>query len=353
MFSTRLTHGAGRLLTLAAALLLLPAASQARQAPAERESAAKMIDSGNYSGAVEVLKGAVKKDAKADAEAWYHLGAAYTGLDDPKEARKAFEKAIKLRPDWAPARAGLAAAHLSAGRLGDAEHEARRALGLDAGQKEAHYVLGAVALRRDRFAEALERAEGAMRADPDYPSALLLKVGALVGLALNASAPPGPDGDRPDLEAVKAVAEERRSRLDEAGAALERLVRLKPDSKAVAGWREQLEAVRLYAKAYDPSDPTRTVFRGTEVTQRAVIHDKPEPEFTPLARSRGTSGVVRLRLVLAADGEVKHILVVRGLPNGLTEASIRAARRIRFTPAVKDGRPVSTAVMVEYGFHIY
>ncbi len=355
MSSTRLTKGAGRPLVLGAALLLLFAPSHARQqqqqSPAERERAAKMIDSGNYSGAVEVLKAAVKKGAKEDAEAWYHLGAAYTGLDDVKEARKAFERATKLRPDWAPARAGLATAHLTAGRLGDAEHEARRALGLDARQKEAHYVLGAVALRRDRFAEALERAEGALRTDPDFYSALALKARALVGLALNASGPA--EGGGPDPEATRAAAEERKSRLDEAGAVLERLVRLRPDSEAVAGWREQLEAVRLYARAYNPADPTRTVFRSNEVTQRAVIHAKPEPTFPPQARARGTSGVVRLRLVLAADGEVKHILVVRGLPNGLTEASIRAARLIRFTPAMRDGRPVSTVVTVEYGFHIY
>ena len=350
MFSTRLTRDAGRPLVLAAALLFVCAPAHARQATAERDRAAKMIESGNYEGAVEVLKGAVKKQAREDAESWYNLGAAYTGLDDVKEARKAFERAMKLRPDWAPARAGLATAHLNSGRLGDAEHEARRALGLDARQKEAHYVLGAIALRRDRFAEALERAEGALRTDPDFTSALLLKARALVGLALNA---PGPGPDGAEVEALKAAADERKSRLDEAGAVLERLVRLKPDSQAAADWREQLEAVRLYSGAYAAADPARTVFRGTEVTQRAVIHDKPEPVFPPLARERGTSGVVRLRLVLGADGKVKHILVVRGLPNGLTEASIRAARLIRFTPAVRDGRPVSTVVTVEYGFHIY
>jgi len=342
-----MTRRAGRLLVLAAALLLVTATPQARQA--ERDRAAKMVESGDYAAAAEVLKGAVKKDAREDPEAWYNLGAAYTGLDDLKEARKAFERAMKLRPDWAPARAGLAAAHLNSGRLGDAEHEARRALGLDPRQKEALYVLGAIALRRDRFAEALERAEAALGADPDFSSALVLKARSLVGLALN-SAPPGPNAE---TEAFKVADEERKSRLDEAGAVLERLVRLKPDSKAAADWREQLEAVRLYASAYDPKDPTRTVFKGTEVTKRAVIHFKPEPSFPPLGRERGTSGFVRLRLVLGADGKVKHVLVVRGLPNGLTEASIEAARQIRFTPAVKDGRNVSTVVMVEYGFHIY
>jgi TonB family protein len=303
-----------------------------------------MINHGNYEGAVEVLKAAVRKESKDDPEAWYQLGAAYTGLRDLKEARKAFERALNLRPDFARAHAGLAAAFLDAGKLSDAEHHSRRALGLDPRQKEAHYVLGSVALRRERFGEALERAEEALRTDPNFTPGLLLKAQALI----SQSAPNGPA--RPDAEPETA---ERKARLAEAEATLDRLVRLNPDAKLAADWREQLEAVRLYAKVYDPADPSRTIFRSNEVTTRAVIHSKPEPQFPESARGRGTHGTVRLRLVLGADGKVQHILVLRALPDGLTEASISAARKIRFTPATRDGRPVSTAVVVEYGFQIY
>jgi hypothetical protein len=50
---------------------------------------------------------------------------------------------------------------------------------------------------------------------------------------------------------------------------------------------------------------------------------------------------------------VQGISVVKGLPDGLTERAISAAKQIRFTPAEKDGRNVSQYVTLEYNFNIY
>jgi hypothetical protein len=50
---------------------------------------------------------------------------------------------------------------------------------------------------------------------------------------------------------------------------------------------------------------------------------------------------------------VQGISVVKGLPDGLTERAISAAKQIRFTPAEKDGRTVSQYVTLEYNFNIY
>ena len=60
-----------------------------------------------------------------------------------------------------------------------------------------------------------------------------------------------------------------------------------------------------------------------------------------------------LRAVFAADGKVKHISVIAGLPDGLTERAIVAARGIKFVPAKKDGRPVSMWMQLEYNFNLY
>ena len=100
-----------------------------------------------------------------------------------------------------------------------------------------------------------------------------------------------------------------------------------------------------------PVDYTRP-FRQSEVTKRALITFKPGPGFTEEARKNDVEGVVRLRAVLAASGQVVSISVVKGLPDGLTEKAVAAARRIRFTPAQKDGRPVSQYVVLEYNFII-
>ncbi len=94
-------------------------------------------------------------------------------------------------------------------------------------------------------------------------------------------------------------------------------------------------------------------FRQTEVTQRALITFKPEPGFTEEARRNNVTGTVRLRAILSASGEVTNLSVVKGLPDGLTEKAIAAARQIRFRPAQKDGRTVSQYVVLEYNFNIY
>jgi len=101
-----------------------------------------------------------------------------------------------------------------------------------------------------------------------------------------------------------------------------------------------------------PEDYRRT-FKPAEVTRKAVITAKPEPGFTEEARKNNVTGTVRLRAVLSASGSVQGISVVKGLPDGLTEKAIAAAKQIRFTPAQKDGRTVSQYVTLEYNFNIY
>jgi len=55
---------------------------------------------------------------------------------------------------------------------------------------------------------------------------------------------------------------------------------------------------------------------------------------------------------VGADGDVKQVRVVRGLPDGLTEQAIEAARQAKFKPAVKDGKPVPYWVLIQMGFNL-
>jgi protein TonB len=101
-----------------------------------------------------------------------------------------------------------------------------------------------------------------------------------------------------------------------------------------------------------PVDYSRP-FRQNEVSRKAVITFKPEPGFTEDARKNNVTGVVRLRAILHASGSVSDVSVVKGLPDGLTEKAISAAKQIRFTPAEKDGHAVSQYIVLEYNFNIY
>jgi TonB family protein len=100
------------------------------------------------------------------------------------------------------------------------------------------------------------------------------------------------------------------------------------------------------------NDPNR-IFSPREVTQKARILSKPEPIYTTEARQNNVSGTVILKVVLAADAVVRNIRVVSGLPFGLTERAVAAARQIKFAPAMRDGRPVAQLVVIEYNFNPY
>ena len=100
------------------------------------------------------------------------------------------------------------------------------------------------------------------------------------------------------------------------------------------------------------SDDSRT-YKPRDVDQKARIVSRAEPSYTEEARENLVEGTVVLRSVFSAGGEVTNIRVKSGLPYGLTERAIEAARQIRFTPAIKDGRAVSQYIQIEYNFSLF
>jgi len=74
--------------------------------------------------------------------------------------------------------------------------------------------------------------------------------------------------------------------------------------------------------------------------------------YTQEARDKNVEGNVVLNVLFGADGNINAIKVESGLPYGLTEEAIRAARAIRFEPAMKDGKPVSVRGNLEVGFSL-
>ena len=95
------------------------------------------------------------------------------------------------------------------------------------------------------------------------------------------------------------------------------------------------------------------VFSGKEVSSKARVLSKPEPQYTEEARKNQVTGTVVLRAVFTSGGQVTSIRAVSGLPYGLTERAIAAARQIKFTPATKDGHAVSMYIQLEYNFNLY
>jgi len=111
------------------------------------------------------------------------------------------------------------------------------------------------------------------------------------------------------------------------------------------------------AKPKKPSPPKMVdgerIYTSRETDEKYLILKKPNPRYSREDQRHRTSGYVILRAILSADETVKHIEVITGLPNGLTESAIAAARQIKFKPAMKDGKVVSVWVELEYQFQIF
>jgi TonB family protein len=304
----------------------------------ERERGIQLYKQGDAKGAVTQLQAALRKN-KDDPKSWYYLGLSLTRDGQYKEASKAYEAVMKLQPDWASARAGLAFTLLLRNRLDAALSEAERALAIDSGLVDAYYTIGVVRLRNGDSDKALEAAEAVIRLNPNYAQGYLLKSQALVSFFQGTELPSNDESK-----------ERRKARYKEAAESLEKYLKLSPGTKSEATWHEQLEALQFMI---GESGDARTTFSAQEVTVQARVLTRQEPSYTERARRNEVSGTVILRAIFTADGQVNHIFVVRGLPDGLTEQSIAAARTIKFTPATRDGKPVSMWMELQYNFSLY
>lgn len=303
---------------------------------------------GKHKDAIKALRAAVKKQ-KEDADAWFYLGNAYLKTNEAKKAREALQTARELRPQHQPTLNALTVALLNGGDDFGAIQVASEAVKHGQQNFEAHYLLAAINYRIGRFPLALEGAEATLKLNPSFPPALYLKGQAL--LSLSDQAQTNARGETTEMRSM--LMEKSDARFVEAVRTLENFMRLAPHAPEVPKLREELGQMRLFRDGLDPSNPNRTIFAAREVSNRVIIKFKPEPEYTEQARRNRVSGTVRLRIVLGADAKVQHIYPTRRLPDGLTEAAITAARKIKFIPAMKDGRPVSQFVTVEYNFNIY
>jgi TonB family protein len=95
--------------------------------------------------------------------------------------------------------------------------------------------------------------------------------------------------------------------------------------------------------------------RPAETTAKAVpaeILSKPNPIYTPEARSLRIEGEVLLEVVLQASGSLHVVRVVRGLGHGLDDNAVRAAEQIHFKPAMRDGQPTDSTVVLHVIFQL-
>lgn len=320
-------------------LVLLCAGALSQTGP---DAGIDLYNKGEYDAAVKTLKKALKADP-ADDMNWYYLGLSHLKQEDFKDAIKALVRARDLSPDVAPIRVALGYAYLLANNVTKASSEAFEAIKLDPRNGEAHYVVGAAAYRNKYYDSAYDYANSAIAVAPDLPLGYLLKSQALTAnFARPGSTVTAPTGRRFLL-------------LKEAAESLEKFLSLAPAAKDNDFHRGYLESLRYFSDYYNHTLPELRYAEAASPGDKTKLRliKKPRAPYTDSARRAGVEGEVELLIGFAADGTISHILIVRELSHGLSEAAVKAARRIRFEPESLNGKPVSVARRVIYHFSLY
>lgn len=88
-------------------------------------------------------------------------------------------------------------------------------------------------------------------------------------------------------------------------------------------------------------------------TKPLQITSKPIAKYTDEAKKNCVEGVVLLKITFFSNGNVGNIKVLEGLPFGLSEQAVEAAKLIKFEPAMKRGKNITVTKRVRYNFTIY
>ena len=90
----------------------------------------------------------------------------------------------------------------------------------------------------------------------------------------------------------------------------------------------------------------------TPKDRRLKIIEKPKATY-PKGENIEVRGTVTLRVEFLSNSTIGKISVIKGLPHGLTEQAIAAARKMKFEPAVKDCDLITVFMPVSYSFTLY
>ena len=78
----------------------------------------------------------------------------------------------------------------------------------------------------------------------------------------------------------------------------------------------------------------------------------PDPEYPAKERNAGREGTVVLHLVVGTDGVPHDITVFRPLSPEFDAAAVEAVKTWKFSPATKDGKPISVLIAIQVAFHL-
>ncbi len=87
------------------------------------------------------------------------------------------------------------------------------------------------------------------------------------------------------------------------------------------------------------------------LTMPKVLEEHPV-EFPPDVKSKGIQGKVILRLTITKKGTVSSARIVNGLHPTLNLSALKAARKMKFTPAMQDCKPIRIEIPYQFVFSL-
>lgn len=98
-------------------------------------------------------------------------------------------------------------------------------------------------------------------------------------------------------------------------------------------------------------EPVGPVLVGGDVDRPERIHYV-DPVYPEIARRVRKEGIVILDAIIAKDGSVKDLKVLKGQPFQLTEAALDAVKQWRYSVSTLNGKPVEVKMTVTVVFRL-
>lgn len=231
------------------------------------------------------------------------------------DAQKEFKRALKLKKDSPEANLFLGFAYKSANKRKDAVKYVREAIKHRQDYPEAHYLLALLMFETNKMDEARQEIDTAFAQGVTFANAYVIR------------------GD------LKLVGRKYEAAVEDYEKALQLAT---PQDEGAARLRELTASLKSYLEFRKHKDDP--------AYQRPTLLNRPMPLYTSEARAQRLQGTVELAVLISEKGDVSSVLVFSRLGYGLDEEAVKAARRIKFTPATKDGKPVPywSRVIVEF-----
>jgi tetratricopeptide (TPR) repeat protein len=323
------------------ALLLLIAISPAIYAQQAEHQAVALYHGGKYADAAKLLEKTLKdKTFRTDARLWNFYGLSLLELEEYKDARKAFQGAVKLDVSNSAYQLNLAYALIMVGEYDDAKRTLAPLITPTSKDAKPYYFRAVAHRFQGNPAEAERDAEHALALDPGFGAVYVL----LSGLAV----------DR--IGGGVSTTNDLHSKFEMLGRARD-VLRKGLSTVQVPAERAPIEErARIIGAFYDyfaARPPVASVSPSPEpgVTPLKILSIF-RAEFTGKGRDKRVNGAIRVAVLFGASGKVEHVLFLKTLGYGLENQVLKAIRKIKFEPKKKDGQPVPAVKLLEYTFSV-